>query len=222
MTTRTCYLNYKTVPAGITLADVQRTLQRATLAWQAGVPELRLRWVDILRGPRDPRPGDIQFTFAKMPQGNDEALAVSMPYGEGMHLIVFSTAEKWQAAPQAGFLAGLKRMFARGKRDLLTTALHEIGHALGLDHNEEWDSVMHIHAESEGLIDRPSKRDAARVRRILVSCLVAGCLGFLDFKGGLSISAPTGRKIAERATAPLARACNGPANASGTKKGGSV
>ncbi|NBW10996.1 MAG: hypothetical protein EBR82_23495 [Caulobacteraceae bacterium] len=75
----------------------------------------------------------------------------------GCAQIVFRDDVRWTTG------GWLTRLFTPGAWDLRTFALHEVGHALGLRHVDEWDSVMVHNPEDHGVVSKLSARDKARL-----------------------------------------------------------
>lgn len=218
MKVRLCMLQFDSVPQGLDRSAVLATLVRATRAWEKAVPGLRLKWHPTWRIPQS---GDILFKFGPVPSTPGQRnLAMSGSVAEA-DIITFSAAEQWHLAPKAGFFAQVGRWFARGKRDFLTVALHELGHAMGLAHTEdESDSVMHPHAESFGLWSEPSERDAARLAAKLAIWCLAGFLILGDFKGGLTNSGPLPPPAPERGLRNALQRLPAPVSRDQANKGG--
>lgn len=101
----------------------------------------------------------LEVAFGRVAQSRAGGMTLAQCQNLGNHhsLITFRDDVIWSTG---GWLA---RLFARGAWDLRTFALHEIGHALGLAHVDEWDSVMAPQPEDRGIISRLSARDCARL-----------------------------------------------------------
>ena len=157
MRTLTWKLN-SAVPAFHRREKVLACLTRACEAWvKAGAGELRLVHF------QDGAVADIHFEFGRIrPPAVAERRPVQRKEGGSIrHVIVFDDHHDWNAG------GWWNRIFGPGL-DLLTHAVHEVGHALGLPHSERELSVMFIAPEASGLKNGPDKEDARELRALLL------------------------------------------------------
>lgn len=146
------------LPAYLEVSAVLSTLEKAMQAWckPLGLKSPYASNTDC----------DVTFTFVEnMP--NDRWIAYAnydtntIFFGRNKPDILDhrkSIPIKW-CPLKTGFFSGLRRLFQNGQ-DLMTIALHEIGHAaFHLEHTGDRTSVMFHAAESQGLSDRPSQED---------------------------------------------------------------
>ncbi len=87
---------------------------------------------------------------------------------DGKHLVVFSDSVKWKPI-KPGWWGAVKRNFFQQGADLLTFALHELGHVIGLPHVsylDDKDSVMIPRPEASGLVSKPSEMDGQLAREL--------------------------------------------------------
>jgi len=160
----TCSFQCNTIPSALDRNGVLSEVAQCTFIWAKAIG-IQTPWQRYAGMGAS----DIVFRFGSLAEYNQmlsgHVLGLTQSLEAGNTLITFSNADAW-SLPASGWFAWISRIFQKGN-DLRTCALHEIGHALGLDHNDEWDSVMNPAAEAGGLCQKPSDRDVARARAIL-------------------------------------------------------
>lgn len=145
------------------VGDVILTLERALAAWNA-VCGVSWQRVPVLER------ANLEFTFGPLNEVEHDSgqsrrvRARYIPFSYERGKIVFNEAVIWKTW-KPGFLGMLGRIFASGgvdAQDLLTFAIHEVGHALGLPHSDDDLSVMHPMPELSGLKSKVTGEDARK------------------------------------------------------------
>ncbi|XP_039042952.1 metalloendoproteinase 4-MMP-like [Hibiscus syriacus] len=111
------------MPSGVEPQDVARAFDDAFAKWKAAVPKLNFK----REQPGDNSDIKIGFTAIKSPK-----FGVGYYPPKGM-LLLDNSHTHWSTASNP----------ARGEIDLQSTALHEIGHTIGLKHSNDPASVMY-------------------------------------------------------------------------------
>jgi len=146
------------IPKGMNRDAILNTLRMALRGWQS---ECNIQFVE----ERDTfLENDITFMFGRVA---GKHVAATCATEGNHHLIIFGEHLTWHPI-KTGIWGWFLRVTQRGN-DLLTFALHETGHALGLDHSEDLDdymSVMVASPEMRGLVTRPSDGDGEEARLI--------------------------------------------------------
>lgn len=146
------------LPKGLSHEGVIRTIKKALDGWQT------VCGVKFVESTGKDEETDILFKFGITSRYNWMAERIIRGTQQ---IIVFRYTETWSVY-RPGFFGWLSRTVQRG-RDLLTFALHETGHALGLHHvtdKQDAFSVMIDAPEGPGYVTAPSRGDGIEARRI--------------------------------------------------------
>lgn len=157
------YLDMSLIPTDLQ-ATWGDTFRRAVEAWECKeVPSPQRADITVVV--------KIANAFTSEADRQSNRIAQTDKVGPGKFTLTYDSRTKWKVASRkSGFFDNIGRVFARGSCDLLVFALHELGHALGINRHVsasvDFDSVMQPSPESLGLVNHPSDEDLFKVRSI--------------------------------------------------------
>lgn len=149
----TLHFQPSSTPPSLDPEMVEYVLKLAASRWSE-VTGIEMRW-----NPHGE--ANIELRFGEMPPNKVDDFAHLNRWFPDRNLVTFNIGRSWSLATTFW-----PRQWGRfiGKSDLLSVALHELGHCLQTgsdkDHNDIDGSVMQV---GHGLLNKPSALDAARV-----------------------------------------------------------
>ncbi len=122
-------------------ANYDRTVERALALWNQQMGAAQFTWTESARTGPPERDGVTTLSFETAIYGQDlgaSTLAITLIRNSGARMqetdIAFNSRRKWDSF--VGTLDGQK------SEDLHRVALHELGHALGLDHPDQYGQIL--------------------------------------------------------------------------------
>lgn len=164
------------LPTELDRAKVESAIESALQVWSDVID------VEFTRTSQPGQTRSLDFNFARLDGAGGTLAQAYLPADVNSSRlagdVTFDSSEKWEVGNSLGASAF----------DLLYVAVHEIGHALGLDHHDEAGSVMAPYANA--------------------SSAFTG-LGIADIDAALAIYAPAGQSDATQSTQPTAGGASG-------------
>ena len=164
----TYYLGETPANLGLDRATVEATLEQALAVWA------KVANIVFTETPRAHQANSIDFEFRSL-DGRGGTLAQAYFPGDVNRSVIagdvqFDTSESWEVGNGRGSAA----------TDLLWVAVHEIGHALGLDHSSTRGSVMSASVSPSQSFTALAAADVDAVLRV-----------YAPSKSGVSVPQPT-------------------------------
>lgn len=130
-----------TIPAGINPAAFAACVRKAMDRTQAAAGG-QVTFEEAPQAPSSKLQAsphvNIGFELLSGARQSGSKMTATRPDGAQVHSIAFDTRWKWAVTAWQRAIRGLT-----GRQCLLTVAMHELGHLLGLEHSDDEWSVMH-------------------------------------------------------------------------------